>query len=182
VHTSSRQQQVSRSSEMASASRGFTLIELVATVTILSILAASAIPAVARIGDMQQSGVAARLADDLRSSRARSIATALPNFIRFGAPSDVLWSIVRLPTVATPFTSAVAVIDPTTGLAAVGPPTGIAVSASIQRGGHLGFDARGRPIASDGLVVTTDAVITVGTVAQVRISAGSGMVTTSRTP
>lgn len=162
--------------------RGFSLVELIAVTVILAILAASAIPALARIDALQRSSIASRLAEDLRAARARAIATGLPTFLKFNATgSPTAWSIVRLPTALSAFSAAATVTDPTTGLAAAGPSAGTtSITLTIERGSHLGFDARGRPIATDGTVVTAHPTLVVDQAASVLVTAGTGAIFVTR--
>lgn len=162
--------------------RGFSLVELIAVTVILSILAASAIPALARIDALQRSSIASRLAEDLRVARARAMATGLPTFIRFNPTgSATAWSIVRLPSSLHPFSSAVSVIDPTTGIASAGPSAGTtAITLTIERGSHIGFDARGRPIATDTTPVAANPTLLVDQAANVLVTAGTGAIFVTR--
>ncbi len=161
---------------------GFTLVEMIATTSLMAILAASAIPAMGRITALQQSAVVARLAEDLRTVRVRSVATGLPTFIRFNsAPSTSAWSLMRLPTTASLYSAAVTVTDPSTGAPAVGPDSGTTtVTLTVQQGTAIGFDARGRPIATDATVLTSDATIQIGSAALIRVTASTGAITVTR--
>jgi len=161
---------------------GFTLVEMIATTSLMAILAASAIPAMGRITALQQSAVVGRLAEDLRTVRVRSVATGLPTFIRFNsAGSATAWSLMRLPTASSLYSAAVTVTDLSTGAPAAGPDAGTtAVTLTVQQGTAIGFDSRGRPIATDGTVLSSDATVQIGSAALIRVTAFTGAITVAR--
>ena len=161
---------------------GFTLVEMIATTSLMAILAAAAIPAMGRISALQQSSVVARLTEDLRTIRARSVSTGLPTFLRLNsAGSPSAWSLLRLPTPSSSYATALTVTDPSTGAPAAGPTPGTAVVLlSVPQQTAIGFDARGRPIATNGTVLTSDTSIQIGSAAIVRLTASTGAITVTR--
>jgi prepilin-type N-terminal cleavage/methylation domain-containing protein len=82
--------------------RGFTLVELALTITIIAILAWVAYPKVAAMGEIRLDAAARRLAGDLRYAQSRSIGTHAVHGVHF-EPARSRYTVYS-PTPASPVT------------------------------------------------------------------------------
>ena len=146
--------------------RAFTLIELVAVIVILGIMAAIAIPASSATVNTRQRSAALLLSRDLRYIQQRALATGRSTWVAFSPSTNTVSYSETISGAVTLIT------DQSTGrqlstivgsaseagwYAGVGFPTlnGSAVAATI------GFDWQGRPIDQLGTLLTTSQVFRV---------------------
>lgn len=144
---------------------GFTLVEVVAVLLLVSILAAVAVPAVNSMGSSRGSMAAKQLLRDVTFARQNAIATGVKTWVRFNAGTEswTLWS----EDAANPGRANASVMeDAATGqqytiTLGSGAYYGVAVtSAAFDGNDEIGFDWLGRPyneseteLAADGTVV-----------------------------
>ncbi len=132
------------------ASAGFTLVELVAVLTLIGILSVSVIPAIEVIGKAHQAGMTQEIRRQLALVRDRAVATGEPSALNFDLSQQTL-SMIRLvsgQTVATPMPDVTGQLVSPFNLASAFP--GASVDAFINGDGASGssaiwFDANGVP-------------------------------------
>lgn len=168
-------------SALRSAVRGFTVVELIATLTVAALVAITAMPALARIDILRGSAAAARIAEDLRAARCRAMGSGINCYLLFST-TNKRWSVVRQ-NGGTGSGSTIAVTDPTTGKP-MSDSTNLSSSLTLTlpSGSDLGFDFKGRPIIADGSLLTVDAIINPGGGRQVRVTGRTGAVALEAAP
>ncbi len=82
------------------ASRGFTLTELLIVIVLLSILSATAIPALSRLDDAQRSGLLNECERLVMLSRSQALSTGIPTGLTFDLTNQSV-SIIRLQTASS---------------------------------------------------------------------------------
>jgi len=161
-------------------SRAFTLVEVVAVLIIVGILAASAIPVLGRLDGKQGAGAARWALSDLAYARQRAVATGTRTWVVFDTAQSA-WSIRSENPGAPGRSGAATLTDPTTQqpmavrLDSAMPGVSIA-SASFDGAAEVGFDWLGRPLnQSESLLVGSGQVVFTGGHAVV-VEAGSGLI------
>ena len=145
-------------------SRAFTLVEVVAVLIIVGILAASAIPVLGRLDGKQGAGAARWVLSDLAYARQRAVATGTRTWVVFDTAQGA-WSIQSENPSSPGRSGAATLTDPTTrqpmavSLESAMPGISI-VSASFDGAAEVGFDWLGRPLnQSESLLVTQGQVV-----------------------
>jgi prepilin-type N-terminal cleavage/methylation domain-containing protein len=144
------------------AGRAFSLIELVAVIVIVSILAVTAAPVVSSLAGVRRSVAARHLLRDLAFARQYAVATGTGTWVVIDAPDR--WSVL--------------VEDPSSpGRAGAGPMSdsgrpmvvelgvndyaGVQIdSAVFDAGAEIGFDYLGRPLTGDDEFLVAQGVVT----------------------
>ena len=164
--------------------RGFSLIELVAVMTVAAILAAIAIPSLSSTASMRGRAAAAQVARDLRVARELGVLTGRRTWVVFDVPASAYQ--LRVEPIGNPGRlQAEQWLDPATGRGfqqelAAGQWEGVSlVGASIGGGTWVGFDARGRPLNHSELPLSTPAQITLTGPLVVSVEPESGHVEVS---
>lgn len=162
---------------------GLTLIELIAVIVILVILAGSAVPAMHRLSQSRAATAAKYLAADLTTARQHAVTSGRTMWIDFDLGAD-RWSVLREPLDGSGFADAEVVDDPATGKPFVvrlneGPFTGVRIlRCGFDGGTRIGFDWRGRPIVdSDQTPLLDSGEVTLTGQYLVTVEPGSGLVT-----
>jgi len=161
--------------------RGFSLIELVAVMTLAAILAAVAVPAMTSTGSMRRQAGAHQVARDLRLARELGITTGRTAWVGFDVASQAY--TLRLEPFGNPGRAqSVAWIDPATRRDFaqefdVGERIGIRISAvSIGGGAWVGFDSTGRPRShNESLLAATGSITLDGSVV-ISVEPGAGWI------
>jgi prepilin-type N-terminal cleavage/methylation domain-containing protein len=165
--------------------RAFTIIELVAVIVILGVMAAVAIPAASASTQTRQRSAALMVARDLRYIRDRAMASGRPSWAAINPGTE---TITYSETVSGSVTS---ITDQATGTQ-MRSRLGSGSDAGWYRGADLGtfngssstttigFDWQGRPVDSVGALLTVEQIITItasgyGNI-QVKIQPESGQV------
>lgn len=130
--------------------RGFSLIELIAVMTIVAVLAGIAVPAMSSTGPMRRSAAAAQIGRDLRLARELAAATGRNAWVWFDVAAEN-YTIRIEPRGSQGRAQAVAWTDPATGrdlrqVLDAGEWIGVRIeSAQFGGGSWIGFDRLGRP-------------------------------------
>lgn len=152
--------------------RGFSLIELIAVMTIAAILAGIAVPAMTSTGTMRRRIAAAQVARDVRLAREIAMTTGRTTWVAFDLAAEEYE--IRIEPFGNPGRAqAVAWADPATGHAFrqrlnIGEWSGIQIETAMFGGGTwVGFDRLGRP--------RTHSESDLQTTGRVRIESGSAI-------
>ena len=86
--------------------RAFTLAELVGVLTVLAVLAATAIPAVRMLGDTRSAEVRVRLEDALRQARAAAVGRGIPCGVRIDRKAQTVSLLALEAAKAAPMSDA----------------------------------------------------------------------------
>lgn len=167
--------------------RGFTLVELIATTSILLVLAAVAIPAITRIDSVPGHAAARRVARDVEHARDLAVLLDRSVWVDFDAAADA-YSVFAEPTPAAGRAAATLATDEASGRPftvrlsdAVWSSPGIA-SASFGSGDQAGFTRRGVPIDAAGAPLTARGHVAFVGGARVVVEPETGHVSTTLTP
>ncbi|MFN8815369.1 MAG: Tfp pilus assembly protein FimT/FimU [bacterium] len=155
---------------------GFTLIELVAVMVLIAIMSAVAVPSIANLPSMRAGAAARQLARDLIFARQQAMARGATVWVVFNTTNEA-YSILAESAASPGLGNAVALTDPATGLPFVqvftsGEFANVDLSWVIiggSAGTHLGFDWLGRPVDSDGTLLTV--------LSSVRLNSGAYIIT-----
>lgn len=163
---------------------GFTLIELIAVVTIALIMSGVAIASLGPLQSTRRGMAATRLQRDLCFARQRAIATGTNHWVVFSVGSQNWTLLVENP--ANPGrANAIALTDTATGQPyltqlGVDPLVGVQLQSAAFAGQPIvGFDWLGRPLNSTGTLLAANGQVVFQSGATVGVTAGSGLVTYS---
>jgi prepilin-type N-terminal cleavage/methylation domain-containing protein len=169
----------------AATRRAFSLVELIAVMVLISIMAAVAIPALGNLPSTRAATAARQLARDLTFARQQAAARGVSVWVVFSTTNES-YSILA-ESVATPgLANALTINDPATGQPFVqrfmsGEFTDVHLS-SASIGGvastHLGFDWLGRPQNLSGALLTSASSVSINSGAYtVSVEPQTGLVT-----
>jgi prepilin-type N-terminal cleavage/methylation domain-containing protein len=133
--------------------RGFTIIELIAVLLVVAIVAATAAPTLSGLADTRAAMAAKHLLRDMAFARQRAVATGVPVWIVFDL-TDQEWEILEEDPNTPGRAGATPMVDPVTGRIytiemEVDDFAGISlVSVTIDGNVEIGFDWLGRPLNS----------------------------------
>nr|AQQ75241.1 hypothetical protein [uncultured bacterium] len=160
-------------------SAGFTLIELVAVIVIVAILASVA-AATMNLGSARSGLAAKQLLRDITFARQWSIATGRNSWVVF-SPGSNLWTILAEDPANPGRLNATTMTDMATGkpytiTVGVDDYVGVSIeSCNFDGGNEVGFDWLGEPVVAGGPLAAQGVVVLIGG-RQVIVEAGSGLV------
>jgi prepilin-type N-terminal cleavage/methylation domain-containing protein len=132
-------------------SGGFSLIELIAVMVIVGILAGSAIVSMGTATGNRQSVAAKQLLRDLTFARQWAVATGTRSWVEFDTTNH-LWKVRAEDTSSPGWITAIVMVDPATGgefvqKLNVGDFLGVKITSAVIDGDTwVGFDWLGRPL------------------------------------
>ena len=158
---------------------GFTLVELLAVMLIVGVLAASAVPSLRKMASTQASMAAAILLSNLTHARQLAIATGTRTWVVFDTGAET-WTVLSEDPSSPGRVNATVINDPATGGTLVqtlgtGSFSGAQIiSASFDSNPEVGFDWLGRPLnsAENSLVAQGTVTLTDNHLIQVAVSTG----------
>lgn len=130
---------------------GFTLIELVAVMTITAILAVVSIPALNSMGQTRAAGAAVDLQRSMTFARQNAVSTGTRTWVVFNVGGNS-WSVLKEDPLAPGRAGASLITDPASGQDFIATlnsdeTAGVSlVSATFDAGSEIGFDWLGRPL------------------------------------
>lgn len=159
---------------------GFTLIELIAVILMVSVLAVAAVP-VLTTADNQRAAVAARqLLRDVSFARQRAIASGSHTWVVFDAIAES-WTILAEDPSNPGRVNATVIEDPATGRAllqtmGVAPWLNVAVeTVNFDGDVEIGFDWLGTPLNAAENPLAADGAVTLTGNYQITVRTGSGL-------
>jgi Tfp pilus assembly protein FimT len=171
-------------SRCLSSGSGFTLVELIAVMTIAMIMCGVAFASLGPLQSTRRGIAAKRLQRDLSFLRQRSLATGTPHWLVLSVGSQNWTLLVEDP--ANPGrANAVALTDTATAQPyltqlGVDPLVGVVLqSAAFDGQPIIGFDWLGRPLNSTGALLAANGQAVFQSGATVAVTAGSGLATFS---
>lgn len=153
-----------RAARGARSRAGFTLVELVAVMLMVGVMALVAVPALSNLGTQRAAAAAREVWRDVIYARARALASGTNTWVVFsvaGQSYSVLSESVTTPGRA----GATTMNDPVTGAGLVrglgrNETAGIGlVSVSFGGGAEVGFDRLGRPLTTAGALATVEGTV-----------------------
>jgi prepilin-type N-terminal cleavage/methylation domain-containing protein len=161
---------------------GFTLIEMLAVVAILGILAGAAIPALSTMASSRANIAAKQVLRDLTFARERAMLTSTRSWVTFTTATSSYSVKAENPASpgkagATTLTDA-ATGKPFTVTLASGEFAGVGLtSVAIDGGTEIGFDWLGQPLNSSQTALAANGTINLSGGKTVTIQIGTGMIT-----
>lgn len=152
--------------------RGFSLVELIATIAIVSILAAVAIARTSSTHQQRQRAAARRVASEFNFIRNLAMASGRSTWAKV-YPGNEFIEYSQTALAATPLaSSAVAITDPATGrpmVTTLNSSTGDFNTSGVAIGtflgststAYVGFNWQGRPTTDTNTLLTSDASLTI---------------------
>lgn len=163
---------------------GFSLVELVTVMVLVSLLAAVALPTLSAMGSTRSAFAAGLVFKDLTLARERAVATGRSQYMVF-APNAGTYTFLYDDAANPGRANAPLATDPSSGRPFVrtlgaGDTAGVGIaSAAFDSGAEVGFDWRGRPLNSQQNPLQATGTVTLTGGASVRVLAGSGLVSSS---
>lgn len=165
-------------------SGGFTIVELIAVIVVMSILAGVAVPVLSNMGETRGGMAAGVLLRDISFAHQHATATGTITWVRFDTTGNTKWEI-RAETGAAGKTNAVLLKDPATNAdfiqtlntGAFGDVKVVSASfvgTDVIDVPDIGFDWLGRPLTNDGIFLNALGAVTItgGHVVNVRQETG----------
>jgi prepilin-type N-terminal cleavage/methylation domain-containing protein len=161
---------------------GFTLIELIAVMTIVAIMGAIAVPSLSSISQMRERSSARQLLRDLTFARQRSMATGARTWVVFDLSAQT-WSL-QVEDPLQPGRANAQPLDDPTGSTAYVVSLGAEQSAGVQLASadfdgdpEVGFNRLGEPLNRAELPLGTPGLVAFSGGSAITVSPGCGVVT-----
>lgn len=162
--------------------RGFSLVELITVMVLVSVLAAVAVPTLSSLGSTRAGFAAKLVLKDLTWARERAVATGTRQYVVFNPAADS-YTLLAEDRASPGRANAITLSDPSSGQPFIrtfgaGETAGVdIVSAAFDGGSEVGFDWNGRPLNSAQADLAAQGAVTLSGGNTVRVLAGSGLAT-----
>lgn len=164
----------------------FTLVELLAVILAMAVLAALAVPSMNALGPQRRAAGARQVLRDLTFARDRATTTGITHWVSFSASANTYSLLVENP--ASPGRAGAATItDPATQapflqrLNINDLVTCTLSSVSFDSTVEVSFDRLGRPGSSSGSLLAADGIVNLSGSWRITVSQGSGLATLAST-
>jgi prepilin-type N-terminal cleavage/methylation domain-containing protein len=160
---------------------GFTLIELIAVIVVLAILAGAAVPTLTVINSSRSAMAGKQLLRDLSFARQRAVATGTRCWVVVNANTET-WSVLAENPVSPGRAGATIITDMATGkpftiILTADEYQGAAIaSCNFDDASEVGFDWLGKPLNSASAALSADGTITLNDGGQIQVRAHTGHV------
>ncbi len=160
---------------------GFTLIELIAVMVIVAIMAAAAVPSLEAMSGTRSAMAGKQLLRDLTFARQYATATGAPVWVVFDSGAET-WSVLAEDPDNPGRAGATILVDPATGRSyierlGVGSMTGVGIaSVDFDADAEVGFDWLGRPLSSSEAPLAAEGTVTLTGGHQVTVTVDTGHV------
>ena len=158
---------------------GFTLIEFIAVMVVLAILAAAAVPTLNSVGSTRSAMAGKQLLRDLSYARQRAVATGARSWVIIDANAET-WSVLAENPLNPGRANAAVVPDFATGKnftvsLGIGEYQGIGIaSCNFDGGGEIGFDWLGKPLNSASTSLAANGAVVLSGGHQIIVHAHTG--------
>lgn len=159
---------------------GFTLVELIAVLVIVGIMAGVAVPRLSNLGSSRSAMAGKQLLRDLSFARQRSIATGTVTWVVLDVAAGT-WSILAEDPASPGRASATVITDMATNreytiTLGVNGFVGVSISSCDFDGGvEIGFDWLGRPRISDTTALAAQGFVVLSGGQRVNVEATTGL-------
>lgn len=165
-------------------SGGFTLIEMIAVIIVVGIIAAVTAPSIAHFADTRRTAAARLLYRDLLYAQQHAVATGARTWVRFDATADT-WSVLAEQRDPPGLANAVILSDPTTAspmiitLGSGDWRDAAIVDATFDGDSLVGFDWLGKPLNASETDLAADGSIQLAGGAVLTVRAVTGHISLS---
>jgi len=162
--------------------RGFTLVELVAIMVVLAVMAGVALPTLGNLTSTRAGMAARQLLRDFTHARQRALATGTTCWITIDMTAQS-WTLLRDDPANPGLDDAIVLTDAGTGkdfVTFIGTAEylGVDITACDFDGSvSTGFDWMGKPLDANGADLASEGTVTLTGGHQITVNAGTGMIT-----
>lgn len=160
---------------------GFTLVELIAVISLLAVVAAVCVPSLASMGQTRAAAAARQLLHDLSYARESAQTTGLTHWVAFDVAGN-RYSLAAETAGSPGHAGALAITDPATGNTYsqfLGSAEFVGVSltsVSFSSTSEVGFDAIGRPLSASASPLNTQGSVLLTGGHGITIEPGTGCI------
>lgn len=161
--------------------RGFSLIELIAVLLVISIMAVAAVPAISRAADQRVAVASDLIVRDLNFARDSGTSTGLRTWVVFSVPNQT-YTLSRESRLSPGRAGRVTLTDASTGQSFVqalntGDLAGLSLaSVNIAGSNEVAFDWQGKPFGQNESALSSNGTITLSSGRSIIINAASGAI------
>lgn len=161
---------------------GFTLVELIAVLLIVAIMAGVAVPSLGSISGTRASMAARQLLRDMTFARQRALATGTTCWVKFDTTAKT-WTLLRDDPSNPGLANAIILTDLATGstyILTLGSGNFASVdfsSCNFDSGTSVGFNWLGEPMQANGTALAAQGSVVLTNNHQITVNASTGMVT-----